>query len=66
MKKLLKDGRKPDEIIEELYLRTLGRVPTVTETTKLKAFFTEGKKNDLVLNDLFWSLLNAKEFVFNH
>ncbi len=66
VKKLLKEGRTPPEIIEELYLRTLGRLPTATETTKLQVFITEGKKNDIVLNDLFWSLLNAKEFVFNH
>ena len=66
VKKLLKDGQPPNAIIEELYLRTLGRRPTAVETTKLAAFFTEGKKPDVVLNDLFWSLLNAKEFVFNH
>jgi hypothetical protein len=66
VKKLLKDGKPPNAIIEELYLRTLGRRPTAVETTKLAAFFTEGKKPDVVLNDLFWSLLNAKEFVFNH
>ena len=66
VKKLLKDGKSPADIIEELYLRALGRLPTATETTKLQAFFTEGKKHDVVLNDLFWSLLNAKEFVFNH
>lgn len=66
VKKLLKEGRPPKEIIDELYLRTLNRHPTATESTKLLAFFTEGKKPDVVLNDLFWSLLNAKEFVFNH
>ena len=66
VKKLLKDGQPPNAIIEELYLRTLGRRPTAVETTQLAAFFTEGKKPDVVLNDLFWSLLNAKEFVFNH
>ena len=66
VKKLLKEGKQPKEVIEELYLRTLGRLPTATETTKLQAFFTEEKANDVVLNDLFWSLLNAKEFVFNH
>ena len=66
VKKLLKDGQPPNAIIEELYLRTLGRRPTAVETTQLAAFFTEGKKTDVVLNDLFWSLLNAKEFVFNH
>jgi hypothetical protein len=66
VKKLLKDGRTPPEIIEELYLRTLNRFPTETERTKLQMFFADGKAPDVVLNDLFWSLLNAKEFLFNH
>jgi hypothetical protein len=66
VKKLLEEGRSSDEIIEGLYLRTLSRFPTSLETTKLKAFFAADKTPDVVLNDLFWSLLNAKEFVFNH
>jgi hypothetical protein len=66
VKKWLKEGRSRDDIIEELYLRTFSRFPTATEKTKLAAFFGEGKQEDVVLNDLFWSLLNAKEFVFNH
>ena len=66
VKKLLKEGRTVPEIIEELYLLTLNRLPTGKETTRLQAFFTAEKKPENVLNDLFWSLLNAKEFVFNH
>jgi hypothetical protein len=66
VKKLLKAGRTPDEITEELYLRTLCRLPTAEEKSRLQSFYTEGKSNEVVLNDLFWSLLNAKEFVFNH
>ena len=66
VKKLLAAGRTKEEVIEELYLRTLGRFPTTTEQSKLQAFFGEGKTTEVVLNDLFWSLLNAKEFVFNH
>jgi len=66
VKKWLKTGRSREEIIEELYLRTLNRFPTATESEKILAFFTEGKSAEVVLNDLFWSLLNAKEFVFNH
>ncbi|WP_414662932.1 DUF1549 and DUF1553 domain-containing protein [Horticoccus sp. 23ND18S-11] len=66
VKKLLKEGWQRDAIIGELYLRTLGRLPTAVETGKLAEFFIEGKSQDVVLNDLFWSLLNAKEFVFNH
>jgi hypothetical protein len=66
VKKLLKQGMQPKEIIEELYLRTLNRFPTATESTRLQEFFGEDRDNEVVLNDLFWSLLNAKEFVFNH
>ena len=36
------------------------------EAAKLKEFFIPGAKAEQVLNDIFWSLLNAKEFVFNH
>jgi hypothetical protein len=66
VKKLLKQGETHDQIIENLYLRCLGRKPTEEEMVKLKEFFTAGAKAEQVLNDVFWSLLNAKEFVFNH
>ncbi|HEY6168141.1 MAG TPA: DUF1549 domain-containing protein [Verrucomicrobiae bacterium] len=64
--KLLKEDKTKEQVIENLYLRCLGRVPTKDELTKLQGFFTEGKQPETVLNDVFWSLLNAKEFVFNH
>ncbi|MBI5766417.1 MAG: DUF1549 domain-containing protein [Verrucomicrobia bacterium] len=66
VRRLQKEGRTRDEIIEELYLRVLARFPTTVETEQLSSFFGEGRKDEVVLNDLFWSLLNAKEFVFNH
>ena len=66
VKKLLQQGQTPSQIIENLYLRCLSRKPTEQEAAKLKAFFTPGAKPAQVLNDIFWSLLNAKEFVFNH
>ena len=63
---LLKAGKSPPDIIEHLYLRCLGRKPTEPELTKLNGFFKDDKKQELALNDLFWSLLNSKEFIFNH
>jgi hypothetical protein len=66
VKKLIKDGRTPEQIIEDLYLRCFTRKPTAEEQSRLKEFFVEGAKPDQVLNDVFWSLLNTKEFVFNH
>jgi hypothetical protein len=66
VKSLLKRGETPDQIIANLYLRCLGREPTPDESAKLKAFFKGDASSEQVLNDVFWSLLNAKEFVFNH
>lgn len=66
VRKMLQEGRTRDEVMDELYLRTLARHPTAAERERLAGFFVEGKKESSVLNDLFWSLLNAKEFVFNH
>jgi len=66
VKKLLKQGQTPDQIIENLYLRCFCRKPTDDELTKLKGFVAPDSNPEQVLNDIFWSLLNAKEFVFNH
>jgi hypothetical protein len=66
VKGLLREGRTPAEIVDELYLRCLARKPTAEETGKLAGFLADAKRSEQVLNDVFWSLLNSKEFVFNH
>jgi Protein of unknown function (DUF1549)/Protein of unknown function (DUF1553) len=66
VKTLLKAGKKREEILDDLYLRALGRKPADAERAKLASFFGDPKTDEQVLNDLFWALLNAKEFVFNH
>ena len=66
VKKLLKDGKQPPQVIEELYLRCFGRKPTSDEAEKLNKFLVDAKDPEPVLTDLFWALLNSKEFIFNH
>jgi len=66
VRRLLKAGQSREEVLDELYLRALGRRPTDAERPKLMSFFSDPKTDEQVLNDLFWALLNAKEFVFNH
>ena len=45
---------KPEDVIDELYIRCLARKPTETEKTKLMAFVgEEGRTDEEVLNDLF-------------
>jgi hypothetical protein len=66
VKSMLKAKRTPEQIIENLYLRCFSRKPTSEETAKLGVFFKNCTEPEPVLEDVFWSLLNTKEFVFNH
>ena len=61
----LKAGKKPAEVIEDLYLRCLSRKPTPKESEDLLARVPADHPRE-ALEDVFWSLLNSKEFVFNH
>jgi hypothetical protein len=63
------EGMSDEEIIERLYLRTLGRRPETAEIEKITALFadTEDEKvKEKMLEDVFWALLNSSEFLFNH
>ncbi len=66
VKKLLRQNKDPMSAVEDLYMRCLARVPTAPEKTKLKGYFGAGKTDEQVLTDIFWALLNSKEFIFNH
>ena len=63
----LKDKKEPRDIIRTLYLSTLSREPTDMEMEKLLAAVPEDPKaRREALEDIFWALLNSKEFIFNH
>ena len=64
--RLLESKLPPDEILEQLYIRTLCRRPTPFEQTALKELIGENVSDPQVYEDIFWSLLNSTEFVFNH
>jgi hypothetical protein len=64
--KRLAEKVAPEQIAEELYIRCLTRRPTDKEMNNLNAIFAEIDDKKQVLEDLFWALLNAREFVFNH
>ena len=64
--KLLATGKKPNEIMIELYLRSLGRPPTAEESASLEALFNDPEQTKATLEDVQWALLNSKEFIFNH
>jgi hypothetical protein len=66
VRRLLRDGKTKEQVIEEIYLRCLARSPTASELAQFLEFFKDEKRTEQTLNDVFWSVLNAKEFIFNH
>ncbi|WP_435006179.1 DUF1549 and DUF1553 domain-containing protein [Tundrisphaera lichenicola] len=63
---LLELSPAPDEIVENLYLRALCRPPTSEETTHWSAELSQSSSMKEAAEDLFWALLNSREFAFNH
>ncbi len=63
---LLSQGLEADAIVEELYLRTVSRFPD--ERERALAHTAIGKAGDVRrgMEDVFWALLNSKEFLYNH
>src|SRR5262245_17152752 len=64
--KRLAEKKTPPEIIEELFIRTVSRKPTAAELKKLTDMIAPIPDKKQALEDVFWSLLNTREFMFNH
>ncbi len=62
----LQEKRPPAYIIEQLYIRALSRSPTPGEYKKLLAAVDAAKDKKQALEDVFWAVLNSREFMFNH
>jgi hypothetical protein len=61
--RLLRSGRADREIVVELYLAALCRLPGEKELAAAEAILTRTKDRRAALEDLAWGLLNAKEFL---
>jgi ribosome recycling factor len=67
VERMIADGRKDREIVDELFLRVFGRAPRADEVAAVTRSLAEDPANrQAVLEDLFWALMNSKEFYFNH
>ncbi len=64
--KLADQGLSNDQIVSELYVLCLSRLPTDKEKQTIKTILDAEKDKKSVLEDVFWSLLNSREFLFNH
>ena len=65
--RMLKDPKLTDGApARRLYLLTVNRPPTEQEVVAASAIFAEAPNRQAGAQDLFWALLNSREFLFNH
>lgn len=57
---------KLDELITEVFLRTVSRYPTPKERANAKADIEAAKDPVDGLREVLWAMLNTKEFMVNH
>jgi hypothetical protein len=63
----LGNSRLPDmQVVQEFYLAALSRWPTPTEMRDAEELLRSTSSRREGLEDLMWSLLNTREFLFNH
>ncbi len=65
-RRLAESTQSPDEIVSELYLATFSRFPNDSERQWMLQAFGESSHRVESVEDILWTLLNSKEFVFNH
>lgn len=66
IKRMLDAGATPQQLIEMMYVRSLSRKPTPQEMEKLLAIVAAEPAPQKGLEDIFWAVLNSREFLFNH
>ena len=64
--KLLAKKMSNEAMLEELYLSTLNRPPTASESSVLLRHVAEATDARRAWEDVHWTLINTKEFLFRH
>ena len=64
--RMLNEGRTPGEVIDTLFVRCNGRMPTERERVETLVTVLDSADRKQALEDVFWALLNSPEFIFNH
>ena len=62
---LLKAEKDDQKVIDEVFLATVSKLPTASQREAVKEALAGGDPREQVFQDLFWALLNSKEFAFN-
>jgi hypothetical protein len=59
-------NKDDDAVLDELFLASLSRLPLPEERSACKKQLAADPDRAEVYRDLFWALLNSKDFAFNH
>ena len=62
--RLVRSGRSPDQIAEELYLAALCRLPSENEIAASLPLVEASESPAEGYEDLLWALMNSKQFLF--
>ena len=63
---MLKAKKTNEQIVEELYLVTLSRLPNQDEIDRAQRWLRDAPTPREGLHDVLWVLVNSREFLFNH
>jgi hypothetical protein len=66
LQSLLQTNNNDDEVLEELFLATLTRLPTAAEKQLFTNYRQTVPDRRQAFEDALWALLNTREFILNH
>ena len=66
LQKLLQKRTSDGEAIDELFLATLTRLPSMKESAAALARIKEGPDRKEAFTEILWALINTREFCLNH
>jgi hypothetical protein len=66
LRTLLASKKSDDEVLDELFLACLSRLPTKKERAVFTDYRAQHGKRQAAFEDMAWALVNRTEFIFNH
>ncbi|MFL2870637.1 MAG: DUF1549 and DUF1553 domain-containing protein [Pirellulaceae bacterium] len=66
IKTLIDRGASDQEIMAEFYTRALSRVPDTAASQKLLDYIASSDDRQQAWEDILWTILNSKEFIYQH
>jgi hypothetical protein len=66
LQKLIGSKLSDEQVLEEVFLATLTRVPTADERSAFAEYRSRVTDRQTAFVDTMWALINTREFILNH